>query len=131
MPTITKLLEHSRRVCVEGQAFHITGRVAQTALRAYTKHGSREQAFGSFSPVMRLKVTLLVTLGRMNPDPTTRKSLEHSRRVCIEGHALHITGTIVAPAVYLIGLYNFTVREVDYSTKDQPIRARVTTSLLI
>ena len=31
--------------------------------------------------------------------PTTRKPLEHSQRVRIGGHAVHITGTIVAIAL--------------------------------
>ena len=34
--------------------------------------------------------------------PTTRKPLEHSRRVCVEGHALHIMGDIVAIALLLL-----------------------------
>ena len=35
---------------------------------------------------------------------STTKPLEHSWRVCIEGHALHIMGTIVAIALYVNGL---------------------------
>ena len=36
--------------------------------------------------------------------PTTRKPLEHFRRVCVEGHILHLTGTVVAIAIYVNGL---------------------------
>ena len=63
-----------------------------------------KKAFGSFSPVTRqIPYThgyFPVTLGRMNL-ATTRKPLEHSQRVCVEGHALHITGTIIAIDFYV------------------------------
>ena len=49
-------------------------------------------------------VTFLVTLGRMNL-ATTTKRLEHSRRVCVEGHALHITGMVVTPGRMNLACY--------------------------
>ena len=74
-------------------------RGTQTAFEAYTMHGLREKAFESFKPVnvanpvhARLHFQLPWAGWIL---PTTRKSFEHSGRVCIEGHALHIMGTIV------------------------------------
>ena len=72
-------------------------------------------------------VMLPVTLGRMNL-ATTTKPLEHFRRVCVEGHALHITGTIVAIAFTWMGYRYSTVREDDYLIKGQPVCEWVTTS---
>ena len=43
-------------------------------------------------------IYLSVTLGRMNV-AYYKKPLEQFRRVSVEGHALHITGTIVAIAI--------------------------------
>ena len=62
------------------------------------------EVFRQLRPEFRAPiVTLLVTLARMNL-ATTTKRLEQSRRVWVEGNALHITGTIVAIAVYVYGL---------------------------
>ena len=36
--------------------------------------------------------------------PARRKPLEHSQGVCVEGHTLHIMGTIVAIAFYMNGV---------------------------
>ena len=74
-------------------------RVAQTALRAYTTRGSREKAFGTYSPVtsripMHASLHFLLLWAEWIL-PTTWSLLNHSRRSHVEGHA-HYTGTIVA-----------------------------------
>ena len=48
-------------------------------------------------------ITLLVTLGRMNL-VNYNKAIGYFLRVHIEGHTLHIMGTIVAIAFYVKGL---------------------------
>ena len=92
----------------------------------------REKSLWKFFHQLRAEsractVTFPVTLGWMNL-ATTAKPLEHSQRVCVEVHTIFTTGTIVAIAFYVNGYGHFTVREVDYSIKNQPIRERVTTS---
>ena len=63
--------------------------------------------------------------------PTTTKPLKHCLRVCVQRHALHITCTVVAIFFTWMGYTcrYFTLREVDYLIKHQPICERVTTSL--
>ena len=82
--------------------------VAQTAFWAYTTRGSRENAFASFSPVPCTPNPVHTPLHFRLPWagwilPTTMKLLQHFGRVIVKGHALHITGIILAIAFTSMG----------------------------
>ena len=62
------------------------------------------EAFHQLCPQSRARsVTLPVILGRMN-FAQYKKAVGTFSRVRVEGHALYITGTIVAIALYVNGL---------------------------
>ena len=69
--------------------------------------GSREKAYEIFRHLCAKSrictVTLPVNLGRINL-AHYNKAIKHFRRVHVEGHTLHITGTTVPIALYLNGL---------------------------
>ena len=83
-------------------------RITQTAYWAYTTCSLREKVFASFAPVVRrIPCTHCYNSsypGRMNL-AHYKKVVKNFPRVCVEVNARHITGTIVAIAFYMNGLY--------------------------
>ena len=96
-------LKHSQRLHIEGNTLYITGTIA-ASLSSIHDMGSIRQLGAEFH-ARRLHFWLPWAQSIL---PTTRKPLEHSQRVRIEGHGLHIMGTIVAIAFTCTGYRYFT-----------------------
>ena len=113
-------------------------RVAQAAFQAYMTHGSRGKVFGTFCQVTRWRPCMHVTL------PVTRVSMNLAHHLNAIGTFSKVTRWRARPPhhgyhswycflrervmdICKVWTVDWTVREVDYTIKNQSVHERVTT----